>query len=686
MTIRYLLFSARFVVTLIVALVSNGLFALEPDLKAPLPVDPNIKMGALPNGMNYWIRAHKTPPGKINAWLHVNSGSLNEDDNQRGLAHFLEHMAFNGSENFPPGTLVKYFESIGLRFGHDQNAFTGFDQTTYILSLPDIKPETLNKGLQYLADVAFRISLPPNEIEKERGVVLEEFRARKSAQQRVIDKLLPILAPGSRLAERMPIGKEEIIKSADRKLVADYYTKWYRPDNTTLLIVGDLDPTEVEKSVAANFTGWKESANNVKNADPGVKPYNTIRASVITDPELTETEVSVCNVGPLVKLQTIGEYRQRQVESIGSWILNRRLTTLVEKGAAPFQRANVSVSPFLNVCKYVNGEASGKPEQWEPMLLALLTEIKRAREFGFLEQELEDARKQTMASVEQSARTEGTWDARAFLARMNNAIAQEQKPMSEAQRLELTKHILPTIKLEEVSAAFKQNFAPNNRLLLVTMPEKADLKAPTETEILNAGAKAEAGKVEALAVQARPKSLLEQDPQPGAVSDQEEEKDLKILSVTLNNGVRVHLRSMDFKKDQVSVQINLAGGAIRETAANRGITEVAALALQQAATQKFSSTLIREMMTGKNVNVSGMASDDMLTLRISGSPKDLEEGFRLAYLLLTEGKIEDTALKLWKEKTLQNLAEQKTSVEAQLAERLQNLLMNDDPRGRALTS
>jgi len=175
------------------------------NLQQPLPVDPNVVIGKLPNGMRYWIRQHKTPPGKIGIWLHVGSGSLNEEENQRGLAHFLEHMAFNGSEHYPPGTLIRYYESIGLRFGQHQNAFTSFDQTTYVLSLPDTKEETIRKGLETLADFAFRMSLLPDEINKERNVILEEARARKGVGQRINEKALPILLPGSRFAQRLPI-------------------------------------------------------------------------------------------------------------------------------------------------------------------------------------------------------------------------------------------------------------------------------------------------------------------------------------------------------------------------------------------------------------------------------------------------------------------------------------------------
>ncbi|HYG78695.1 MAG TPA: insulinase family protein [Planctomycetota bacterium] len=669
-------------VLFVLALVSGSrLWSGELDLTAPLPVDPNIKMGQLPNGMKYWVRAHKTPPGKVGIWMHISSGSINEADNQRGLAHYLEHLAFNGSENFPAGTLVKYFESIGLRFGQHQNAFTSFDQTTYILSLPNTKPETLGKGLQCLADMGFRMSLLPEEIEKERGVILEEMRSRKGAQQRIIDKLLPLLAPGSRLADRMPIGKEEIIKTADKQRFVEYYTKWYRPDNATLLVVGDVESVEgVEKLISENFGGWKTVANPAPDEDPGIKPYTATRAAVITDPELTETDVSTACITPLRKIQTIGDYRARMIDNFASWIVNRRYSEMVEKGQAPFQNASVSVSPFLNVSTYISGSATGKPDQWEPMLLALLTEIKRAREFGFNEQELEDAKKTTIAGAEQSARTEATRDMSSFLQSMNSSVAEGRKPMSEAQRLELLKALVPGIKLSEVHEAFKKNFGDDKRLLLITMPEKAGLKVPTEKEILDVAAKAEAVKVEPVAKKERPKSLLEKDPEPAKVVKKEEEPDLKVVSATLENGVNVHVRSMDFKKDQVFCSITVGGGKIRENASNRGLSDAAALALGQIATRKLSSTTIREMMTGLNVSVGGGAADDAFSISVSGSAKDLEEGLRLAHLLFKEGKIEESALKLWKETTLQELESRKTSVEMQLMERANDLISNNDPR------
>ncbi|MBI3832403.1 MAG: insulinase family protein [Planctomycetes bacterium] len=668
------------------AVVLSARAAEKPlDLKAELPIDPNLKMGTLPNGMKYWIRKHDRPPGKIGFWLHIGSGSINEEDSQRGLAHFLEHMAFNGSANFPPGTLVKYFESIGLRFGQHQNAFTSFDQTTYQISLPDTKEETIAKGLVFMSDVGYRLALPTEEIERERAVVLEESRARKGAQQRITDKLFPILAPDSRFAERMPIGKEEIIAKAPPDLFKTYYAKWYRPDLATLMVVGDCDPAVVEKLLVGQFEGWKPVEKPAPDADPGIKAYTEMRAAVITDPELTETEVSAIRVGPLKKEVTVGDMRERMVDQLGCWIVNRRLGELVQKGQAPFQGGSVSVQPFLNVCTYVDGSVSGKPDQWQAMMTSLLTEIKRARDHGFLEQEFDDAIKETLEGARQAAKTEGTWDARAFLSRMNNAVSQGRKPMAEAQRLELVEALLPSITLKEVHESFVKSFDPQSRLLLVTMPEKLDLKIPKQEELVELAKKVEASEVKALTAKDRPKSLLDRDPEPGKVVEQEEEPDLKILTVTFENGVRVHLRQMDFKKDQVFSGITVAGGEIQETAENRGITDVASLALGKPATLKLDSTTVRDLMTGKQIAVGGGSAQDTFSLHVSGSPKDLEDGFRLAYLLLTQPRVEDPAVKKFKEEKVQELEMIKTSAEAQLSLKISALLSNGDIRFAELT-
>ncbi len=654
--------------------------AAEPNLDAALPVDPNVQMAELPNGLECWMRHNERPPDRVSIWLHVGSGSINEEDDQRGLAHFLEHMAFRGSENFPPGTLIKYFESIGLTFGEHQNAFTGFDQTTYVLTLPDTKQQTIVKGLLCMSDFACGLTLPSEELARERGVILEEFRARKGPDQRMLEKLLPVLLPGSRVAERLPIGKEEVVEKAEHDDLGGYYRTWYRPDDSALLVVGDVDPQETQGTIATAFQGWEAVPNPKADADAEVKPYAETRAAVITDPELTTASASVVAVRPLEKLLTVGDFRSRLVDNLGMLIVNRRLDEMVQKGTAPFQGASLMKTPLWNVCTYIEAEATGQPDKWAPMLSSVMTELKRARQFGFLEQEFEDARKLTLASAEEAAQVEPTRSAQSFLNYMNNCVSRDNKPMSADQKLELTRELIDGVSLDEVYAAYKGNFDASARLLLVAMPEKEDLDVPSEEEILAVGKEAEATEVEPPVAKQRPESLLEREPAPGAVAEQEEEPDLEVLSVTLQNGVRAHLRHMDYKKDQVLARITLAGGSIRETAQDRAVTSVAALVLGQPASGKLSSTQIRDLMTGKKVNVAGSAGSDTLTISIEGTPEDVEEGFRLAHLLLTEPKVEASALKVWKEQMDQEIERRKTNVEAHLWESADALTSGGDPR------
>ena len=613
-------------------------------------------------------------------WLHVDSGSLNEEENQRGIAHFLEHMAFNGTENYPPGTLVKYYESIGLRFGQHQNAFTSFDQTTYTLSLPDTKEETIQKGLLTLADFAFRITLPPAEIEQERPVILAEARARKGVGQRLLEKALPVLLPGSRLANRLPIGTEEVITKADRSVFLEYYKKWYRPDTTTLLVVGDAETAVVERLIKQEFGAWKRVQDAPPEPDAGIVPYTKTQPAVLTDPELTTAEVSAVRVRALERFETIAQFRRELVEDLGSFIMNRRLLALTEEGKAPYQSASVTIAPFQNKYLIQEAQASGSPEQWKAMLNSLLTELKRAGDFGFLEAELEDARRSTLASAEQAERTEATWDADTFLSRMNSAASQGRKPMSESQSLQLTRDLLPSITLQEVNKSFREGFSAESRLLMITHPQKAELRVPMEKEILEEATRVEASTLTPPEQKERPLTLLEKEPEPGAILNQQEDAETGILSATLANGIHLHLRKMDFKKNSVSAIIRLAGGEIRETAKNRGITQASILPFAQPATQKFSSTVIREFFTGKNVSVNGGAGGDGVILMVAGSPDDFEEGLRLVHLLLTTPKVEEPALKIWRDEYLQAIEQQKTSVEGQSAQKQAELLSGGDPR------
>ncbi|MCM8529581.1 MAG: insulinase family protein, partial [Lentisphaeraceae bacterium] len=380
-----------------------------------LPVDPTLYQNTLPNGLRYIIKENKTPPGKVEMYLHVGSGSIDEEDNQQGLAHFLEHMAFNGSKNFPAGKLIKYFESMGLTFGMHQNAFTSFDQTTYILSLPNTKEETLDKGLLCLSDFAFRLDLDTSEIDKERGVIQEEDRARTSVRQRILNKMLPVLLPGSRAAERLPIGKMDVIQNAPRERFVEFYEKWYHPDNSVLMIVGDVNTEAIEKTLIKHFQAWPRKEKIPEHLPSGIKPYTKTSAFVVTDSELTDASVGLTSIRSLRKIENEADYKDELVSNLGEWIMNKRFSDMLKAGKASYQSASSGSSSFLNVCRYISASANGEPEKWKEMLEQLIAEIKRARTFGFHQQEMDDAIKTFISMADRAEKTESTKPSNAII-------------------------------------------------------------------------------------------------------------------------------------------------------------------------------------------------------------------------------------------------------------------------------
>lgn len=671
---------AWFILSLAISLagVRGPLAAAEP-----LPTDPALVAGTLDNGLAYIVRKHGSPAGRVSIWLHVASGALNETDGTRGIAHYLEHMAFNGSANFPPGSLVPFFQSLGLAFGRDQNAFTGFEQTTYQLALHDTKPEIIDKGMLYLSDVAMRLSLLPVEIENERQIILEEKRSRASAAQRVQEYIYERLAPESTFGRRLPIGTEQTIKSITPKDVKEYYSRWYVPSNMTVIVVGDCEPSVVVGSIRRHFAAGAK-VPRPSGRDVGVKRQTSTRAIVATDPELTQAEVSIVQVEPpRAPTTTVEEHRRDLVEQIGPWAFNRRISAQLAEGKASFLTSGVSVRQQAGAIRLITAEASGKPGEWRRMLADLGTNLQRARFYGFSEREVQDARMSLIAQAEEAAQREGTLPARAVLRQINSAVARRAPVISAAQRLEFVKRLLPGITAAEVSQLFAANFDPTNVTFIAELPSGGDV--PSEAELISLGRSALNVKPEREAEVARASSLLEKLPAGGKIVESIEHSESGVLSGWLDNGVRLHYRFMAERKNEATIVITLAGGQIQETAANRGITQAAALAWSRPATGKLSSIQIRDLMTGKKVGVSGGADQDKLTLTIAGSPSDLEVGLQLAYLLLTDPVIEAAGFEQWRETEAQRIASRKVRPAGLLSEAVAAAFYpKDEPRVKPL--
>jgi zinc protease len=650
-------------------LVTAGAWAVSGQ---PLPTDPALTIGQLDNGLTYVVRQHANPPGRAVIWIHMYTGSLNETDRQRGLAHYLEHMAFNGSENFPPGSLVPFFQSLGMTFGRDQNAFTSFEQTTYQLSLPDAKPETLRKGMTYFADVLYRLSLLPKEIDEERQIIQEERRRSLSGRQRTMYYVLERIAPGSLYGQRITIGTEETINSVQQADFRDYTGKWYRASNATVIVVADADPVEVVAAIKEQFGGAPQQPKPTPQ-DAGVKTYDKSFAIVASDPEVQSESIRITRMEPArPPTTTVPQYRADLVARIAQFAFNRRIEAKVAAGGTAYLSGNASLGNEAGIL--YSAELSGQPApgKWRTALEELALELQRARAFGFSPREIEDAKKQILSNAERAVETEATRLASAFMSRINGAVTAQEPILSAQQDLDLINQLLPGITNEEVGQRFATEFDPRAVAFTAVLPASGSV--PTEAELLEAGTQDLAVTPQPEAETARPTQLMSELPKPGTVAESAEHTASGVWSAWLSNNVRVHHRFMDTQKNEVTVSIALLGGELLENAGSRGVTQAAQLGWGRPATQHLSSSDIRELMTGKKVSVrggggmggggrrggrggGGGGGADAVTLTVSGSPDDLEVGLQLAYLLLTEPKVESAAFTQFQTQTRQRLEE-----------------------------
>jgi zinc protease len=660
-----------FLALLILALAS-------PAIAQPLPTDPSLVTGTLDNGLSYIIKKHSIPPGRAVMWIHMHSGSLNETEKQRGIAHYLEHMAFNGSQHFAPGTLVPFFESLGMTFGRDQNAFTNMEQTTYQLTLPKADMATLGKGMDFFSDIVTGLSLIPKEIDDERQIIQEERRRGLSGQQRTGFYVTEHLTPGSIYGQRITIGTEESINGVKEQDFHDYYGKWYCASDATLIVVGDAEPAEVAKLIKEKFGPAPKKPRPTPQA-LNVKAYDKSFAIVTSDPELRSESIRIVRLEPARPPATTLElYRANMLTNLGEACLNRRLENKIDAGGTSYTAGRVSAGNQSSAIYTAELFGRAAPGKWKQTLDELALELQRARAFGFTQHELDDIKKQMISGAERAVETEASLPSTAIIGGLNNLVASGGAMMSPTQRLELLKKVLPTITTEEVGQRFAREFDPTNVAFIAVLPSGPDV--PTEAQLLAMGTKALAVKpTQETEATSRATELMTKLPTPGEIKEESEHAASKVWSGWLSNNARVHYRFMDDRKNQVTVHISLAGGELLETAADRGITSAAQLPLRRPSTQHLSSSDIRELMNGKKVSVGGGGfgggggrggrggggggggGADTIALTISGSPEDLESGFQLAYLLLTEPKIEQISYDQYITNTRQRLQEEGTN-------------------------
>lgn len=648
------------------------------------PVDPGILVVTLTNGLEAWIRHHHRPQRTVMLWLHVGCGSLDEEEHERGAAHFLEHLFFRGTERVPPGEAERFFADLGTRLGVHHNALTGLERTCVSLTLPAAAGGVVDRALLLLADIARGLSLLPAEVEGQRRVILEEMQARNHVQARVSDGVARALAPDSLAPRRHPLGTRETVEALTVEGLGRFYRRLYRPDSTRLLVVGDLEPDHVATLVERRFAGWARPAEPLQQPDPGIVPLGATRATVIRDSGLGEAQVGMLAVRPRDRQRTVTELRAQLVEGMATWLVSRRLSNLVREGKAPFRGPRLQVKPLLDVATVASATAAGPVESTAEIQVALLTEVRRGRLHGFLPAELEVARRTTLTAAAQDVISDPNRGSGSVLRDLVEAVHDGLPPMSRTQRRDLLTDLLEGVTTEGLAAALRQSYDPDHQLHLAVVPHGAFGDEVTEDGLLDRLREVERTSPGPPAVVTRPDRLVVRLPPPGTVAGASVDDDLGLLSLTLGNGVHVHLRPMDFRKQRVFVRITLAGGRIQEGRESLGLTSAAGMFVGQPACAGRSSLELREWLTGQAVTFSGSVQEDCVSAGITGDSDRLEFGLELVHGLLAAPRLEAPVLTRWRSRLQAQHGASLDNPEAALARASLALLGGDDHRFRLL--
>jgi zinc protease len=623
-----------------ICITGNG----QADLQQKLPVDPSVKIGKLPNGLTYYIRKNTRPEKKVELRLVVNAGSIQEDDDQQGLAHFTEHMAFNGSKNFQKNDIVSFLQSIGVEFGADLNAYTGFDETVYILPIPTEKKENVNKAFQILEDWASTVAFDAAELDKERGVVLEEERLGKGAEDRMFRVTYPKMFEGSKYANRLPIGKPEVIKSFKPDVIKRFYTDWYRPNLMAVVVVGDIEPGEMEAMIKKHFSHLKNPAKERSRDLAEVLTRTKSEGLVVTDKEATNPVVEIYYSYKKAKIEsTLADYREFLVKSLVRSMLGQRMQELTQKADPPFIFGASSIGSWARGYEGFSSFAYVSKGGPQAAIQALVQENERARKFGFTTGELERIKKMMLKNIERSYNERDKTESASLADEyIRNFTEHEPIPGIENEH-KYYNSMLEGISLEEINKMAAQIIPPDTdpKLVILTGPEKVEFQLPTNDELLamvELAAKSEISPYEDKAVAS---SLMTTKPAPGKITGENEIKSVQATELKLSNGVKVLLKPTDFKNDQIVMVGSRFGGQYLYDAKDRVNVENAAVIVSQMGIGEFSPIELRKVLAGQTASVSTRIGSISESVNGQCSVADLEAMLQLTHLYFTKPRVDD---------------------------------------------
>ena len=617
-----------------------------------IPLDPSVRTGTLSNGMKYYIKKNVKPEKKVEFRLAINAGSINEDEDQRGLAHFMEHMNFNGTKNFPENKLVDFLQSIGIKFGQHLNAYTSFDETVYMLPVPLDKPGNLDSGLKVMEDWAFNALLTDKEIEKERGVVLEELRLGLGADKRMLDQYLPKLAYNSRYADRLPIGKKEILQNFKPDALRRFHKDWYRPDLMALVVVGDINVDEMEQKIKANFSKYQNPANARKRVDYEMPNHKETLISIATDADATSSSAQfyIKDDGPAKPDVTVNDYQKSIVEQLAATIVNNRLQELTNSEKPPFIFGYVSHSNFLRTKDAFQAYAMTKEGEQKNALKVLLEEVERAKRFGFSQNELDRAKSETLSNLEKSYNNrDKTESARLVMEYVRNFLNQEPIPGIEWE-YELHKKYLPSVTLDQVNNILKNYIKDDSRVIVVTGPKKENAVLPTDAQLLATVDDVKNAQLKPYEDKAAIKTLVEPFKSNGKIVKTEADAKLGTTTFTLSNGAKVTYKKTDFKEDEIVFSAISLGGSSLISNEDIEKTQWAFPALSESGFNKYSKNDITKFLSGKQVSVMPYVGGISTGFNGNSTKKDFETLFQMIYGYFTNLNYDEASYNSYKAK------------------------------------
>lgn len=649
-------------------------------------MDPSVKIGVLDNGITYYIKKNAKPENKVDLRLVVNAGSILENEDQRGLAHFMEHMNFNGTKRFPKNKLVDYLQSIGVKFGQHLNAYTSFDETVYFLPIPSDSPEKLENGFNIIEDWAFNADLKPEEIEKERGVVLEEYRIGLGADKRMLSRYLPKMMYNSHYADRLPIGEKEVLEKFKYDKIVSFYKDWYRPDLISVIVVGDIDVIAMEKKVKEHFSNYKNPVNEKERKIFEVPNHSDTFVAVESDKEAPYTQVQLIykDYGAPKKIKTIGDYKHNLVEGLFTSMINSRLGELV----------NSPTPPFIYGYSYHGGTYARSKEAYQSFaivqegkqlsaLKVLATENERALQFGFTQNELDRAKADVAARIEKQFNDKDKTDSDNFVAQFQAEFLEQVPAPGIEWEFNMTNQLLPQVGLNDINEYSKGLVKPDNRVVVITGPEKEGLVKVTEEEVLEA-LHINSEEITPYEDSKAVTSLLRNEVKSGSIVKKETDDKIGATTLFLSNGAKVTYKKTDFKNDEIVMEAISFGGT--NTYSNEEIlkTQFANGALSQAGFSGLKMNDLDKIMLGKIASVNPYISTVTEGFRGSATPKDVAYLFQSVYAYFTDLNLDKEAFEGFKQKQsafYNNMASQPSFY---FQQELYAYLMKENPRFNGL--